>query len=113
MPATSKNNALVLDELFRVIESRRDEDPGQSYTAKLLLDGTPTIARKVGEESVEAIIEALRLDKIKLAEESADLLYHLLVLWADQGIAPIVVWDILFTRFGISGVEEKKSRMER
>jgi len=95
-----------------VIESRRGSDPETSYTAKLLTAGTDRIARKLGEESVEAIIEAMRGDGGKLAEESADILYHLLVLWADQGVRPEEVWAVLAGRFGLSGIEEKASRVK-
>ncbi|MEL0018263.1 MAG: phosphoribosyl-ATP diphosphatase [Rickettsiales bacterium] len=104
--------AAVLDRLFAVIESRRGSDPETSYTAKLLTAGTDRIARKLGEESVEAIIEAMRGDGGKLAEESADILYHLLVLWADQGVRPEEVWAVLAGRFGLSGIEEKASRVK-
>jgi phosphoribosyl-ATP pyrophosphohydrolase len=104
--------AAVLDRLFAVIESRRGSDPETSYTAKLLTAGTDRIARKLGEESVEVIIEAMRGDGGKLAEESADILYHLLVLWADQGVRPEEVWAVLAGRFGLSGIEEKASRVK-
>jgi phosphoribosyl-ATP pyrophosphohydrolase len=90
--------AEVLDNLFEVIESRKGADPKTSYTAKMFGRGTPKIAQKVGEEAVETVIEAMRGDKKLLAEESADLLYHLLVLWADQGLAPKEVWRILDKR---------------
>ena len=104
--------AAALDRLFAVISARRGADPGASYTAKLLQKGTAKIAQKLGEEAVEAIIEAVRGDREKLAEESADLLYHLLVLWADQGLEPQAVWDILARREGIGGLTEKASRAE-
>ena len=64
------------------------------------------------EEAVEAVIEAMRGDKQKLAEESADLLYHLMVLWADAGVKPETVYGILADREGISGIAEKKSRKQ-
>ncbi|MDP7392194.1 MAG: phosphoribosyl-ATP diphosphatase, partial [Alphaproteobacteria bacterium] len=74
-------SAEILKRLFDAIESRRGGDPDSSYTAKLLARGTEKIAQKVGEEAVEVVIEAVRAADGKLAEESADLLYHLLVLW--------------------------------
>ena len=77
-------NAEILDRLFNVVESRKDSDVDASYTAKLLAAGTPKIAQKVGEEAIETVIEALADKDGKIAEESADLLYHLLVLWADK-----------------------------
>src|SRR5690349_11748000 len=72
----------VLDRLYGVIAGRRGGDPGASYTAKLFSQGAAKIAQKLGEEAVEAVIEGVRGDGARLAQESADLLYHLLVLWA-------------------------------
>jgi len=100
----------VLDRLSAAIEARRGADPSASYTAKLFARGRAKIAQKVGEEAVEAVIEGVAGDRRKLAEESADLLYHLLVLWADVGVAPDDVWKILERREGKGGLEEKKSR---
>ncbi len=99
-----------LDVLFDVIESRRGADPDASYTARLLVSGTATIARKLGEESLETVIEALQGSKKTLTAESADLLYHLLVLWTDRGVDPQDVWDELDHRSGVSGLTEKASR---
>jgi phosphoribosyl-ATP pyrophosphohydrolase len=100
----------TLDELFALIASRRGGDPAQSYTAKLLAGGAPAIAKKLGEEAVETIIEAVRAGPSRLAAESADLLYHLLVLWAAAGVAPVEVWRILEARRGTSGLAEKAAR---
>ena len=100
----------VLDRLAAVIEQRRDADPATSYTAKLFARGTAKIAQKLGEEAVEAVIEAVRGEPKLLAEESADLLYHLLVLWSAAGVAPQDVWNALEARVGVSGHDEKKSR---
>ncbi|MCY4591485.1 MAG: phosphoribosyl-ATP diphosphatase [Alphaproteobacteria bacterium] len=99
-----------LDELYRVIASRRGGDPDASYTARLLVRGTPEIARKLGEEAVETMVEALSGTPDGVAAESADLLYHLLVLWQDAGIDAEQVWAILEQRSGMSGLEEKASR---
>ncbi|MDB3952699.1 phosphoribosyl-ATP diphosphatase [Alphaproteobacteria bacterium] len=87
-----------MDNLFGVIESRKGGDPEKSCTAKMFGQGTPKIARKVGEEAVETVIEAMCGNKKMLAEESADLLYHLLVLWSDQGLEPGKVWQVLDER---------------
>jgi phosphoribosyl-ATP pyrophosphohydrolase len=100
----------ALDRLYKVIESRRGADPATSYTAQLLAAGTPRIARKLGEEALEAVIEALGGDAPRLVAESADLLYHLLVLWADRGVAPAEVWRALESRAGTSGLDEKRTR---
>ena len=99
----------TLDELFRILESRKDADPDVSYTAKLLGD-RKKIAKKLGEEGVEAALEVLMGDRDKLVSESADVLYHLLVSWVALGIQPEEVWQALETRMGRSGLDEKKSR---
>ena len=103
-------NGTVLDRLYAAILSRRGGDPAASYTAKLFGQGTVKIAQKLGEEAVEAVIEGVRGDGAKLAAESADLLYHLLVLWAQTGVEPATVWQALEARAARSGLDEKKSR---
>jgi len=111
MPMTQDTaDAHILERLYAVIESRRGADPGTSYTAKLFSKGTEKIARKLAEESVEALIEGIKGDRDRLAAESADVLYHLLVLWADQGVRPEDVWAELARREGVSGIEEKNAR---
>jgi phosphoribosyl-ATP pyrophosphohydrolase len=99
-----------LDRLFATITARKDADPGQSYTAKLLAAGVEKCAKKFGEEATEAVIAAISRDKTELAKESADVLYHLAVLWAASGIAPEDVYAVLKTREAMSGLEEKASR---
>ena len=88
----------LLDRLYAVIESRRDADPASSGTAKLFAKGTPKIAQKVGEEAVETVIAAMADNKAEAVTESADLIYHLLVLWSDLGISPTEVWQELEDR---------------
>ena len=100
----------VLDCLYDVIESRRGEDPESSHTARLFDRGLDKIAQKVGEEAVETVIEATRERKDGVVSESADLLYHLLVLWAASNVKPAEVWAALEGRKGISGIVEKASR---
>ncbi|HEY1299870.1 MAG TPA: phosphoribosyl-ATP diphosphatase [Stellaceae bacterium] len=100
----------TLGRLWRVIESRRGADPQTSYTARLFTRGRTKIAQKLGEEAVEAVIEGVRGDPAKLVGESADLLYHLLVLWADVGISPKDVAAELTRRASKSGIEEKRGR---
>jgi phosphoribosyl-ATP pyrophosphohydrolase len=99
----------VLDRLFTTIASRRGGDPSVSYTAKLFSQGRGRIAQKLGEEAVETVIAAVE-GSSGLTNESADLLYHLLVLWADAGIAPAEIWAALESRVGTSGIAEKASR---
>jgi phosphoribosyl-ATP pyrophosphohydrolase len=99
-----------IDRLFTVIESRAGADPSSSYTAKLLSQGKLKIAKKLGEEAVETALAAVAQDKQSLAAESADLLYHLLVLWAACGVTPADAYQALAARAGRSGLEEKASR---
>lgn len=108
--ADSPADATVLDRLSAVIESRRGADPDKSYTAQLLRGGTEIILEKIGEESAETIEAARAGSGPEIAAESADLLYHLLVLWADRGVAPAEVWAELARREGTSGLEEKQGR---
>ena len=111
MTETGKDNASdILARLFDVIESRKGGDRESSYTANLLTAGKPEIARKIGEEAVEVLTAALAEGRTEVIAESADLLYHLLVLWAAEGIQPAEVWAELARREGISGIEEKRSR---
>jgi phosphoribosyl-ATP pyrophosphohydrolase len=100
----------ALDRLFATIAARKGSDPAQSYTAKLLAQGVEKCAKKFGEEATEAVIAAIQKDKTELAKESADVLYHLLVLWAASGITPEEVYAVLQSREGQSGLAEKASR---
>ena len=102
----------MLDRLFATIESRRGADPSTSYTAKLMARGRDKLAQKLGEEATEAVIEAVKGDAGRLVQESADLLYHLLALWATLDIQPTEVWDELARREGVSGVAEKARRAD-
>jgi phosphoribosyl-ATP pyrophosphohydrolase len=103
-------DAKVLEELFEVIKSRKKADPEESYVAKLFSKGRAKIAQKLGEEAVETIIDAVADNKKETICESADLLFHLLVLWADMGIKPESVFKELEKRKGVSGIDEKKGR---
>ena len=108
--AGAAHNAEVLERLFSVIEDRKGGDPAASYTAKLLAEGIPKIAKKLGEEATETIIAATAATPAEVARESADLLYHLLVLWAAAGVKPADVWAELARREGTSGLAEKAAR---
>ena len=100
----------ALDRLWHVIQSRRNADPQTSYTARLFARGRTKIAQKLGEEAVEAVIEGIGENPAALVGESADLLYHLLVLWAATGVSPADVAAELARREGISGIAEKRTR---
>src|ERR1700704_994968 len=100
----------VLEDLYQVILSRRGADPAQSNTARLFAKGKKKIAQKLGEEAVETLIEGVKGDREGLIAESADLLYHLLVLWAALDVTPEEVWAALRAREGLSGIAEKAAR---
>jgi phosphoribosyl-ATP pyrophosphohydrolase len=99
-----------IDRLFAVVRSRVGADPASSYTAKLLAQGKLKIAKKLGEEAVETALAAVAQDKACLATESADLLYHLLVLWVACDITPDDAYRALEARAGRSGLDEKAAR---
>ncbi len=100
----------VLARLFDVIESRRGGDPETSYVARLFALGPEKIAQKVGEEAVETVIAAVANDRDAITRESADLLFHLMILWAATGLRPDDIYAELARREGVSGIAEKDSR---
>jgi phosphoribosyl-ATP pyrophosphohydrolase len=101
---------MTLEDLFATIEARANADPDSSWTAKLLAKGPEKCAEKFGEEAVEAIIEAVKDDKTKLASEAADVLFHLLVMLKSRDVALSDVMAELARRQGQSGIAEKASR---
>jgi len=109
--AVQDGDATVLDRLWQTIESRRAAgDVEASHSARLLARGTAKVAQKLGEEAVECVIEATLGHREATILESADLLYHLVVVWVNAGIKPAEVWAELVRRQGISGIAEKASR---
>ena len=109
---TANADALVLDRLWQTIENRRAAgDVENSHSARLLARGTAKVAQKLGEEAVECVIEAAQGHRPEIILESADVLYHLLVVWVDAGIRPEEVWAELRRREGISGIAEKSARL--
>jgi phosphoribosyl-ATP pyrophosphohydrolase len=100
----------VLAALAQEIVARKTSSPDQSYTAKLLSQGVEKCAKKLGEEAVETVIAAVLRDRKHIAAESADLLYHLLVLLEASGVTLAEVMDELARRQGVSGIAEKASR---
>lgn len=103
-------SALVLDRLFQTVLSRRNADPALSHSARLLARGRAKVAQKFGEEAVEAVIEGVTGDRNALVAESADVLYHLLLMWAACDVRSTDVWAELERREGVSGLIEKASR---
>ena len=110
LPEISEADISVLNRLYDVVQSRKGTAPSVRHSARLLSRGTYKIAQKFGEEAVECLIEAVAGRKDLMIGESADVLYHLIVLWVDAGITPDQVWAELQRREGTSGIAEKASR---
>ncbi len=108
-PSTGVSPA-VLDRLWQVVLDRRDADPAVSHSARLLSRGVPKVAQKFGEEAVECLIEAVAGNHTALIAESADVLYHLIVLWVSMDVHPSEIWAELERREGVSGIAEKAAR---
>lgn len=110
----SNYSAEVLDQVFKTIEERHAEykrgENADSRTVRLFDRGTAKIAQKFGEEAVETVIEAIAKRRRHLIEESADVLYFLLVLWKDRGIEPEEVWKELAKRHKMPEPEERAGR---
>jgi len=100
----------IIARLEAVIAERRKASPDSSYVAKLTARGRTRIAQKIGEEAVEAVIAAIQGDARGVVSESADLIFHLLVLLADMGLTWADVLAELDAREGTSGIAEKLSR---
>ncbi len=104
----------ILSRLEATIHARRDAgDAASSHTARLLARGPEKCAEKFGEESIEAIIEAVKGDREKLTTEAADVLYHLLVMLASRRVPLADVLTVLEGREGRSGLEEKAARQHK
>ena len=100
----------TLSRLEQIIAQRRDADPTQSYVASLHAKGLPQIARKLGEEGVEAAVATLSGSSEELVGEAADIVFHLLVALNARDIALADVLAELDRREGTSGIEEKATR---
>ena len=107
---SDKIGAEILDHLFADIAAKAKGDPAKSYTASLIAGAPDKPVRKLSEEVTEAVIEVMRGDSAALARESADILYHLLVVWQAAGVTADEVWQILAERQGVSGLVEKANR---
>ncbi len=103
----SKTDAAILDRLYDVLVSRKGADPEKSYTAKMYAKGVTKIAQKVGEEGVETALAAVAQSREDLLDESADLIYMLLLLWAAKEVKPEEVYAVLDYRFGTPGIRDK------
>ena len=102
--------SFTLADLERIVAERGAASPEESWTAKLLAAGPERAAKKLGEEAVEAVIAAVKGDRDELIAESADLLYHLLVVLRARDVALRDVLSQLEARTGRSGLAEKASR---
>lgn len=108
----------ILEKLYAVLQDRKKADPSDSYVASLYAKGSAKISEKIREEAEETIVEGLRLEKSAtdaaireaLTHESADLIFHWMVLLSHHNINPKEVFAVLEERFGISGHDEKASR---
>ena len=102
-------NEQIIKELYSILKQRKKSSEEQSYTSHLIKN-PELLAKKIGEESSELIIDFIKKKKQGAIKESADLIYHVLVVWASLGINPSEVWKELSSRKMQSGIEEKKNR---
>ena len=103
-------STVTLADLAEIVDARAKADPSESWTAKLVASGQQKAAKKLGEEAVETVIAAIEGDKAALMSETADLLYHLMVVLKIGGVALQDVMGELERRTSQSGLVEKASR---
>jgi phosphoribosyl-ATP pyrophosphohydrolase len=96
-----------LGRLYNQVIAAKDADPALSRTAKLLRSGRPKMAKKLAEEAIEVVIDAMNGEREAVVRESADLLYNLVVLWTEAGVRPQDVWDEMARRERLFGLAEK------
>jgi len=96
-----------LDRLYAAVLAARSADPASSRTARLLRAGRAKMAKKLAEEAVEVIIDAMHGSRDAVVRESADLLYNLVVLWVSSGVQPKDVWREMDRRERLLGIAEK------
>jgi phosphoribosyl-ATP pyrophosphohydrolase len=96
-----------VDRLYDAVLVARDSDPGRSRTARLFRAGRSKIAKKLAEEAIEVVIDAMNGDRNAVVRESADLLYNLVVVWAASGVRPNEVWKEMERRERLFGIAEK------
>ena len=102
----------ILHRLSETLASRKHADPEKSYTAKLFSEGPDSILKKIGEECAELIMAGKEGNKLHVVRESADVMYHVMVLLAFNGLSIDDLLQEMRRREGISGVDEKKSRAQ-
>lgn len=96
-----------VDRLYKAVLAAKQADPSVSRTSRLLHSGRGKIAKKVAEEAVEVVIDAMQGDRAAVVRESADLLYNLVVLWAEASVQPDEVWNEMNRREQLFGIAEK------
>jgi phosphoribosyl-ATP pyrophosphohydrolase len=96
-----------LGRLFEQVVAAKGADPSVSRTAKLLHAGRSKMAKKLAEEAIEVVIDAMNGDREAVVRESADLLYNLVVVWSEAGVSPQQVWDEMARRERLFGLAEK------
>jgi phosphoribosyl-ATP pyrophosphohydrolase len=96
-----------VDRLHEAVIAARHGDPASSRTARLLRSGRSKMAKKLAEEAIEVVIDAMNGDREAVVRESADLLYNLVVLWVSAGVAPKEVWKEMERRERLMGIAEK------
>src|ERR1700690_1877370 len=96
-----------LDRLFAAVQEARDRNPAVSRTSKLFRDGVQKMAKKLAEEAIEVGLDAVQMNRESVILESADVLYHLAVIWAECGVSPEDVLGELDRRERIYGIAEK------
>ena len=96
-----------INRLFQAVMACRQDDPSTSRTARLLRSGRSKMAKKLAEEAVEVVIDAMNGDRESVVKESADLIYNLVVLWVSSGIRPEDVWKEMDRRERLLGIAEK------
>jgi phosphoribosyl-ATP pyrophosphohydrolase len=96
-----------IDRLFEAVQAARDADSASSRTARLLRSGRGKVAKKMAEEAVEVVIDAMAGRREDVTRESADLLYNLVVLWVSAGVKPEDVWQEMSRRERLLGIAEK------
>ena len=102
-----------VDRLYQAVMTARTADPATSRTARLLRSGRAKMAKKLAEEAVEVVLDSMLGDREAVIKESADLIYHLIVLWIATGIRPEDVWEEMDRRERLLGIAEKMPKSAR
>jgi phosphoribosyl-ATP pyrophosphohydrolase len=99
-----------VERLYEGVIRARQSDPTRSRTARLLRSGRAKMAKKLAEEAVEVVIDAMNGSREAVVKESADLIYNLVVLWVSSGVQPKEVWKEMERRERLFGIAEKLSK---